>query len=119
MALIKCPECGHDVSDTASKCPNCGYELQDTKDEVVLKRCVPVKIICDITCVLSIFLAGGTLITLLWTIGYYIYCKNADGRVVDLEWYEKQFRYSRQSFFIVLFFHLLFFAIVVILPRIV
>ena len=25
MALIKCPECGHDVSDTAASCPNCGY----------------------------------------------------------------------------------------------
>lgn len=24
MALMKCPECGHDVSDKADKCPNCG-----------------------------------------------------------------------------------------------
>jgi TM2 domain-containing membrane protein YozV len=23
--LIKCPECQHDVSDTAPACPNCGY----------------------------------------------------------------------------------------------
>ena len=27
MALIKCPECGHDVSDLAFKCPNCGYPM--------------------------------------------------------------------------------------------
>jgi len=25
--LIKCPECGHEVSDQAPVCPNCGYEL--------------------------------------------------------------------------------------------
>lgn len=33
MALINCPECGHQMSDTAKKCPNCGYNLKpvDTK----------------------------------------------------------------------------------------
>lgn len=25
MALIKCQECGKEISDTARKCPNCGY----------------------------------------------------------------------------------------------
>lgn len=28
MALIKCPECNHEVSDTAITCPNCGYALK-------------------------------------------------------------------------------------------
>ena len=28
MALIHCPECGKDVSDTAKTCPNCGYSIQ-------------------------------------------------------------------------------------------
>lgn len=27
MALIKCPECKHDVSDKALSCPNCGYPM--------------------------------------------------------------------------------------------
>ena len=27
MALIKCPECNHDVSTFASVCPNCGYPI--------------------------------------------------------------------------------------------
>lgn len=36
MALIKCPECNHDVSDTAITCPNCGYALR--KDVVQQKR---------------------------------------------------------------------------------
>jgi len=25
MALVKCPECGKDVSTTAMKCPHCGF----------------------------------------------------------------------------------------------
>lgn len=29
MALIKCPECGKEVSDTAKACPNCGYDIQE------------------------------------------------------------------------------------------
>ncbi len=28
MALIKCPECGNDVSDKAKKCPHCGYDKE-------------------------------------------------------------------------------------------
>lgn len=31
MALISCPECGHDVSETARKCPECGYTLKKYK----------------------------------------------------------------------------------------
>lgn len=27
MAIIKCPECGHDVSTMATACPNCGYPI--------------------------------------------------------------------------------------------
>lgn len=27
MAIIKCPECGHQVSDQAKTCPSCGIEI--------------------------------------------------------------------------------------------
>ena len=27
MAIIKCPECRHDVSDKAKTCPNCGVDI--------------------------------------------------------------------------------------------
>lgn len=27
MALLKCPECGHQVSTSASSCPNCGFPV--------------------------------------------------------------------------------------------
>lgn len=28
MGLIKCPECGRDVSDTAMCCPSCGFDIK-------------------------------------------------------------------------------------------
>ena len=28
MALMKCPECGRQVSNQASACPNCGYPIK-------------------------------------------------------------------------------------------
>jgi len=31
MAMIKCPECSTDVSDTALKCPSCGVQLRKPK----------------------------------------------------------------------------------------
>lgn len=30
MALIKCPECGKEISDKATKCPNCGISFINT-----------------------------------------------------------------------------------------
>lgn len=34
--LVKCPECGNDVSDKAKTCPHCGYTLLEdiSEDEV-------------------------------------------------------------------------------------
>ncbi len=32
MALIKCPECGKEISDTAKQCPNCGYSFKKQND---------------------------------------------------------------------------------------
>lgn len=29
MALIKCPECGKEISNKAQTCPNCGYPIQN------------------------------------------------------------------------------------------
>lgn len=34
MSLIKCPECGQDVSDKAKVCPHCGYELPAASQNV-------------------------------------------------------------------------------------
>lgn len=35
MALINCPECGHQMSDTAKKCPNCGYSNNKFKFDTI------------------------------------------------------------------------------------
>ena len=38
MALVKCPECNHEVSDKAQICPNCGYKLlENNKIKVSVK----------------------------------------------------------------------------------
>lgn len=36
MALINCPECGKEISDTAQRCVNCGYTIQHTETEMVI-----------------------------------------------------------------------------------
>ena len=38
MALIKCPECGKEISDKASVCPNCGTPIADKKIKVHFHR---------------------------------------------------------------------------------
>lgn len=35
MALIKCPECGKEISDKAGKCPYCGYPIEEIENTVV------------------------------------------------------------------------------------
>ena len=33
MALIKCSECGKEISDKAKKCPHCGFKINDRTDK--------------------------------------------------------------------------------------
>ena len=35
--LIKCPECGHEVSDTAKACPNCGFAVSEYVEKQKVK----------------------------------------------------------------------------------
>lgn len=44
MALIKCPECGKEISDNAKTCPNCGRAL---------KPSAAVPILLGISCLLA------------------------------------------------------------------
>lgn len=50
MALIKCPECGKEISDTIRKCPNCGYRKKTKTDK-------------------KIFIIGGAIVALALIIG--------------------------------------------------
>ena len=38
MALIDCPECGKQVSDSAPSCPHCGYQLINDEPEYVFPK---------------------------------------------------------------------------------
>ena len=33
MALVICPECNKEISDSVKKCPHCGYKLKKEKKE--------------------------------------------------------------------------------------
>ena len=33
MALIRCPECGKEISDLSSACVHCGYPLSQLPDD--------------------------------------------------------------------------------------
>lgn len=37
MALVKCPECGNEVSDSAVMCPHCGYNVKENFCQVESK----------------------------------------------------------------------------------
>lgn len=36
MAMIKCPECGQEISDKAKKCPNCGNPMRKLNKKILL-----------------------------------------------------------------------------------
>ena len=38
MALLKCPDCGNDVSDQATACPSCGRPVQAAEPEKRIRR---------------------------------------------------------------------------------
>lgn len=61
MALIKCPECGNEISDKAIACPHCGYERTELTNESVETK-IPNKKqqyigigMCIFACILFIF----------------------------------------------------------------
>ncbi len=43
MALIKCPECGKEISEKSSKCINCGYPLNPQKSTRVAIKLPPIE----------------------------------------------------------------------------
>jgi len=52
MALIKCPECGKEISDLATQCPHCGCPSNKWQNVVGNNEShldVPVNISCDRT----------------------------------------------------------------------
>lgn len=58
MALIKCPECGKEISDKAKACPECGYELKQnvetTKKDNFFKKNKKAVLVVGIVIIIAI-----------------------------------------------------------------
>lgn len=54
MAMIKCQECGHEISDKAKTCPNCGAKLSFQRGTIEWKL-DKMKIIAVFLVVIAIF----------------------------------------------------------------
>ncbi len=61
MALIKCPECGKEISDKANKCPNCGCPTKNKKKKIIKynKIIMPIAVIVLAVIVMLIISFGG------------------------------------------------------------
>lgn len=61
MSLVKCPECGKEVSDMAEKCPQCGIDIQNNigNNSKVGKKRIS-KIIIFTCIIISFILLVGT-----------------------------------------------------------
>ena len=59
MALIECPECGKEISDTAKICPECGYKIKKVNRKVCIIIAIIV-IIIGIICGGKIFGNNGS-----------------------------------------------------------
>lgn len=53
MALIKCPECGTEVSEAAAACVKCGHPIATAKSELIIRG------------IAQRFLIGGTVTALI------------------------------------------------------
>ena len=55
MALINCPECGKEISDSVKKCPHCGKKIKDNRfKEFIFKH----KIIFGLFIIICVFAIG-------------------------------------------------------------
>ena len=72
MALIKCPECGKEVSNNAKACPNCGCSLKPSSTHFSLVL---------VGCVISVLIVLLSLVTL---INNFDYIMNSSGSIDKL-----------------------------------
>ena len=84
MALIQCPECGKDVSDSIKNCPHCGFKLKKSNGEK--KNGDNKKLIIILSIVLFVLVAGGI------GVGIAIHNHNLE---IEEEEEEKEERYNK------------------------
>lgn len=61
MALIKCPECGNEVSDKATNCIRCGYPIQPQVLQTVQLVKEPERSVAIVYGLQQTFMIGGTM----------------------------------------------------------
>lgn len=54
MSLVKCPECGKEISDTVKACPNCGVKIKKMKKKTPRKKKIIVVAVCGIVLILAL-----------------------------------------------------------------
>lgn len=59
MALIKCPECGKEISDSVEKCIHCGYEVKTEKKQKKFPFIIGIIVIALIIICVGIKLLSG------------------------------------------------------------
>ena len=60
MALIKCSECGREISDTAKICPHCGYKTAYAQKNEQAKTIMHMSLIVNLICI-SLYIIGAIL----------------------------------------------------------
>lgn len=60
MAMINCPECGKEISDTVKSCIHCGYPIKKAKKEIPIKKIGIVTVISliAIICIVMLILSN-------------------------------------------------------------
>ena len=58
MALINCPECGKEISDSTKICPHCGYKL---KNKSASKKWIIPVIIISIVVIIALIVTAVAL----------------------------------------------------------
>ncbi len=88
--LIRCPDCGKDVSYRVSSCPHCGAPVEVGKGIISTKRILPVILICFFFAVLGLhrFYVGktmtGFLMPILFILGFFTF---GIGWIILVIWY--------------------------------
>lgn len=71
MALINCPECNHEISDTAKSCPNCGYTIRKVINKKTISICCSAAVIVLLVMFIILKCTSFSVVG-EWKIDYYI-----------------------------------------------
>lgn len=102
MAIIKCPECGKEISDTCKKCIHCGYKVNANKINDICKekrRKIHPKYILYLVGVIIIIIATGLIITknqTLYATANYLYKQQKYDKAEKVYSYIKKYKDSEK-----------------------